>query len=116
MIIRREVDCAIPRLAGFLQEAGNANQNAQRAVTHTQMLLQIHDRIKRGMQPEDAAKAVEAQLDWLAPDGAGVAYFVQAWAGGLNPTMLLELDAFSKTLNVVRSPPGLVLAALARNY
>ena len=114
VIVRREVDIVIPRLAGFLQEAGNANQNAQRAVTFTQMCLQMHDRLKRGMQPEDAAKAVEAQLEWLAPDGLAVANFVQAWAGGMEPTMLFELDAFSKTLNVVRCPPGQVIAAIAK--
>ena len=49
VVIRREVDAAIPELAGFLQEAGNIGHNTRKTITKMQALLQIHRRSSTNM-------------------------------------------------------------------
>ena len=101
-VIRREVDLAIPRLADFIQEAGNVGHSTQNKLSKNEAFLSIHKSAMHNFKTTDSHKfpdifkQLEAANPHLAGHGGSLAAIVKTWSGGDNPMHLLEFGRFAK--------------------
>ena len=106
--IKQEVYSAIPELAAFLSEAGNAGSGIAREHTVTQVMLQIHQKAMANQMATDhynwekVASAIHRQHIGMQGGARDLVSYVAAWSGGNVPIYLQQLDAFAKTLAVRR--------------
>ena len=106
--VKHEVLSAMPELAAFLSEAGNAGSGIAREHTVTQVMLQVHQKAMThnmatgDCQWDKVASAIERQHIGMQGQVRDLVAYVAAWSGGSVPIFLQELDAFAKTLAVRR--------------
>ena len=109
--VKQEVHSAMPELAAFLSEAGNAGSGIDREHTVTQVMLQIHQKAMANQMAtgncnwDKVASAIERQHIGMQGQVRDLVAYVAAWSGGNVPIFLQELDAFGKTLAVRRRLP-----------
>ena len=107
LVIRREVENALLELPAFLQETGNIGHNTRNTLTKMQAMLQIH---RMGVASNPMGECnwdmIATQISQSQPHLSAVAKslceFVAKWSGGINPTHLREVEAFSKSLAFTR--------------
>ena len=118
--VKHEVLSAMPELAAFLSEAGNAGSGIAREHTVTQVMLQVHQKAMTNQmatgdcQWDKVASAIERQHIGMQGQVRDLVAYVAAWSGGSVPIFLQELDAFAKTLAVRRRLSPFIMGALAK--
>lgn len=113
LVIRREVETAIPDLPTFLQETGNIGHSTRNTLTKMQAMLQIHrmgvanaDANAGNCEWEKIAQSIEQSQPHLEGHGKSLCDFVEKWSGGVPPIHLQELETFSKSLTFTRDIPS----------
>ena len=118
--VRREMHTAMPELAAFSSEAGNADSGIAREHTVTQVPLQIHQKAKTNKiatgdwQWDKVATAIEKAHIGQQGQVRDMTSYVAAWSGGVVPVYLQHLDDFAKTLTARKSITPFMMGALAK--
>ena len=118
--VRREMHTAMPELAAFLSEAGNAGSGIAREHTVTQVLLQIHQKANANKiatgdwQWDKVATAIEKGHIGLQGQVRDMTSYVAAWSGGVVPVYLQHIDDFAKTLTARKRITPFMMGALAK--
>eukprot|EP00959_Pyramimonas_sp_CCMP1952_P106609 2229038-Pyramimonas_sp.AAC.1 len=108
LVIRWQVEDAVPRLPDFLQAAGNQTHGSHRVETKTQILLRCHAKMmqffaaRQDYNKEGVVKAIEGTTPAVKGHVMDMCNYIEKWGGGSNPIFLKELSDFSKTLSYRR--------------
>ena len=105
VVIRKEVERAVPGLPNMLSECGNAGHATERLQTRLQTLLQIFNMGQRNMEAKGdydwplVAAHIERRHSHLRMQVLDMTTFVERWSGGgTRGVFLVELDLWSKQL------------------
>jgi hypothetical protein len=115
-VIRWQVAAKWPALLKLSQKALNFREKFARQETEWQCCLEIHSEMvdHPAADIKDIAQRVASCNPALSHQIKDMAAFVKQWSGGVEKSLLLEVDEFIKQQSIKRKVKGPVFAAFAK--